>query len=789
MIARKTRFLTLLLLLAFGLVHSVEPCDSKIKPNCGRSVWLAKAVSKTVVHPGDFTNIYVDLNLLPFATWNLNPLCAQPISASLMVSLICESDGGGPALTVGPLAVPVDVPSVPGLQPLLTGPGATPELGGPYEFCIPAGTLPAGNNYTCTVVGDYTVTFGVGIGSGPLTGTGDTEVCIVEPSLSDPSVPRLGFCRIDEGPEFFLGCRSGDEGVARFLVTNNDLLNGVRLGFSSWSNQVARLPSGPDPDHTTFAISSNKRDRDNFPLRFTDLFDVGVFVPEGNPMKKSKQLIERQLYLGPGEMGIVPITVRSHGMCSDGSCSEVFTRLQGRFDDGDPALGCASTALVVLDVPAKLPLYEVTDSLAVSALTDALFSPAVFDGSEHHVTMRPGNLKQGMQLTGAGLPSSDLFPQTAFDRQRSEQLFNEVKYKLEGFPAAENFLRQKNSVRIRGFSDGPGTLRIPLLKKNLQPSNFQLTIFAESGNARLLDLNKQSNQRIFDGSLVDLLTTPPPGVFIDPGTYREFELIWPAVGPLLGVCPYQYAGTFDAAGPAADLPLRVFDPLTDTDLPWTASSDTSGVTLDSSSGTAGQNALAQFQLGNLPLFPNFLLTWLTFNAVGAFNNPFLVPIIARKLVGLGSVGALVINEFTARIFFNKNNRDRLSIFGTVPIVQGFQPKGQVVAIRVGYLTVNFILDKHGRSTGSTKHQSFKLDLERQNGVVQGGVRPFEMRLRKLDLSGLFSHHGVRREKASEIPFLGEIPIVAHMFRSEHVASKNQELLIFVTPVMANIEEN
>ena len=87
----------------------------------------------------------------------------------------------------GPYAVTVD------LELTCTGgPGATASVTVPialgYNSVDVDVTLPAGPPRLCTVAGDATTTLADGM---VLTATGDTAVCIVEPSPANPSVPRL----------------------------------------------------------------------------------------------------------------------------------------------------------------------------------------------------------------------------------------------------------------------------------------------------------------------------------------------------------------------------------------------------------------------------------------------------------------------------------------------------------------------------------------------------------------------------------------------------------------------
>src|SRR5690606_9184129 len=88
----------------------------------------------------------------------------------------------------------------------------------------------------------------------------------------------------------------------------------------------------------------------------------------------------------------VPIYIRSHGMCADGSCVESVAKVVGTFSDGTPALGCAGTALLVGEGPTKSPLCDVTDQIVTGPTAQGYWTAAIFDGDHHKSTFYAGNL-------------------------------------------------------------------------------------------------------------------------------------------------------------------------------------------------------------------------------------------------------------------------------------------------------------------------------------------------------------------------------------------------------------
>ena len=96
------RFTIIIGLVVLGREVIVRACGGTPRPNCGRSIFLAKFVPATVVYPGPATPIVVPVGLVPFVTWNTMAPCAQPVSATLALTLTCAPPGGAPATLCGP---------------------------------------------------------------------------------------------------------------------------------------------------------------------------------------------------------------------------------------------------------------------------------------------------------------------------------------------------------------------------------------------------------------------------------------------------------------------------------------------------------------------------------------------------------------------------------------------------------------------------------------------------------------------------------------------------------------
>ncbi|KAA3661582.1 MAG: hypothetical protein DWQ10_04235 [Calditrichaeota bacterium] len=108
------------------------------------------------------------------------------------------------------------------------------NLSGPATLTIPAGTVTPGLNYTCTVVGTYSVTFtGGSQGNGTISGTVDTEICIVEPSPINELVPHLDMSLLPVNNQPFPVCRRGDQNTLFYLIENNDPNETVTLDLTT----------------------------------------------------------------------------------------------------------------------------------------------------------------------------------------------------------------------------------------------------------------------------------------------------------------------------------------------------------------------------------------------------------------------------------------------------------------------------------------------------------------------------------------------------------------------------
>jgi len=154
------------IIIMFGSESVLLPCGPPPKPPCARTIYLSMfAPWGTVPLPGDVDPVTVEIGVIPFVSWTAsNPACAVPVSATLTLTMTCTPLGGGAPTVIGPQSFTAFTP---------LGTGAQFVDGFTLPFVIPAGTFPSGaSTQICTVSGTYTVTFGAGEGSGPISGSG-----------------------------------------------------------------------------------------------------------------------------------------------------------------------------------------------------------------------------------------------------------------------------------------------------------------------------------------------------------------------------------------------------------------------------------------------------------------------------------------------------------------------------------------------------------------------------------------------------------------------------------------
>jgi len=127
-----------------------------------------------------------------------------------------------------------------------TVPGTQPPGGLTVPFTVPGGT-PAS---FCTVVGTYDVGFAGGIGAGTLSATGDTKLCLVDPTPDDPDLPlvQLELVALNLQSVQPVAFHQGDQ----TLVFIKAMTHTAIFDIMSEGVQVAGFPDGIDNDEDAY---------------------------------------------------------------------------------------------------------------------------------------------------------------------------------------------------------------------------------------------------------------------------------------------------------------------------------------------------------------------------------------------------------------------------------------------------------------------------------------------------------------------------------------------------------
>ena len=276
-----------------------------------------------------------------------------PTGASVAVDFF---PGGAAACPPGP---PVGMPAFSFAGPVVT-PACT-STGAFTTYTVVVPVPPATPLSSYCAYGSVAVTFSDGK---TLTASGDTAVCIVEPALGMPGVPRLSLTLLSESAP---RRAPGQVAVASYLVRNNDPSNSVQLTAIGGSRQSAVRPQGANERQGVFGISNPFGD--DFPI----VFNPGANCIPLPAQPYTQAAISNALpVIPPGGTNIVTVGIRSYGQCANGSCSESTLKVTGTFANGNPALACAGMALIVDTSMASTACGQAVNDCNFNGIPDAL---------------------------------------------------------------------------------------------------------------------------------------------------------------------------------------------------------------------------------------------------------------------------------------------------------------------------------------------------------------------------------------------------------------------------------
>ena len=476
---------------------------SPLPPSCAQTIYLGKHSTTTHVIPGNGAPFDVFVGLLPFVGWDdQTAACAQPAASSVTLTLECRPIDNGPAFVLGPRVTNLGIPTTPGAQNV---------AGGGVDFPVPGGVPPS----VCDVIGTYNVTFAGGINDGLLAGTGDLQVCLVEPTPADPDglTPRLDLELLmpepAPGEEGVLRFHAGDQEYIYIRVANNDLERDAVLRLESEGRQIAGLPDGFDDDEDAYEAGvfriSNPGEGDVFPVQLFHETTPLVRLP-GAPNDPGPRPLDEDFVLPPGAVEIWGVAVNNFGACADGSCNERFFCVEGEFVlDGalpDPAKACTQVNLLVdTSLPPRFPGLTIADALKVDPAVDTQWSNLrFFDPSDdlidetHAGNLLPGfilpQLQPGpaIQLTGddlrGGLPPEFQFPGTWMDQITLPQPIDRLAWEAFFFYQQDGFQQRGHAVNLFNLDPALGDCAVPAITLNdprNQNDNF-VNIIADAGD-------------------------------------------------------------------------------------------------------------------------------------------------------------------------------------------------------------------------------------------------------------------------------------------------------------------
>ncbi|MGE3799427.1 MAG: FlgD immunoglobulin-like domain containing protein [Candidatus Kapaibacterium sp.] len=615
----------------------VEACGGTSNPpRCNRTIWLGKSVPHTVAIRPD-GSATITMVLLPYISWDRN--CPNPNAASLSISLRCLPVGGGQAAALGPITVQVGTPSQPGRQRLANGTNT-------FTLQAPAGTFNPSIRYRCLITGTYNVGFpstpNAPLPSPIITGVGDATVCMVpeSPLSKGNDIPELSVRQITPDNSEFLRCRRGDQGLIHVLVENNHPTQSVTLDLTSVGRQTAGLPLGFSNlqaayDSSVSAISNPTPGTDVFPVAFADTMAPSTVLPDGDPSAVDPQELNRTITLGPCESRIITIAIRSHGMCADGSCNERDMIFAGTWQNGDSAIGCASTMLLVESVKSKTPLCEVLDELKVSDSVQARFSSAQYVGFqgqiEHASTHFAGNVTPREQvratdLAGSAIPVNFPLPTNAADYIRTPEVLVNTGYVLQGRALWLDLVPFQNNVTIFNLNQATKAVEIPYIVGS--PSQAGFNISYNAGNDSITVLDGQGKQ-VFRGTLTNLKANPPRGLRVDVNTCRRFTKRENYGGaPWLVSLPKSLSKLLSQTSVKnMREPIQILEGLREEDIAWDFNVRGSGVNVERSKDNL---AVFVFEPQEIQAPANrTAVIWTEFTSKEAINTPLLFPIAVR----------------------------------------------------------------------------------------------------------------------------------------------------------------
>jgi hypothetical protein len=329
-------------------------CNPPAPIQCSRVTVLVKGSAGPMIIAAAGGTVSIPITVAIGATAGATPPCAAPISTTVTLTAMC---------TPGPGAGPV----------MFTFPTPTTAI---YIVAPMMLAFPPGPVRMCMITGTAVTTWTDG---STTTGMGDVAICLVEPSPSNPSIPRLNM-ELISAPA--VQAHPGDQRTHTVRLTNNDPINSVTGTITFSANQNGRLStmtpapppgSGDRPGSFGRAFSGDALPIDDgSPLRSPCL------VLPLDPTAASVISFTKTVTLAPGEVRLVDVRQRSFPKCRSGSCSETLMHFSGTFSDSTPALACVQSTFMVNSM---VPPDHVCEDAGTTAIASPNGPGALFQAS------------------------------------------------------------------------------------------------------------------------------------------------------------------------------------------------------------------------------------------------------------------------------------------------------------------------------------------------------------------------------------------------------------------------
>jgi hypothetical protein len=776
----RARKITAALAVGLGLVTLAWPCEGTRKPRCGQTAYLGQWVPETVVYPGEGQDALIPVRLAPYLLWNTDVgLCAQPTMTDISLTLELTPADGGATVTVPPQQVPTGTPPFPGQQPVLTGTGGAPLLGGTFNARIPADLLGAEPNWTIKLKGMYSVTFaGAGVGAGTITAESTAEASIVEPSPADPSIPRLNLRVMPSmGQAAGFGLyRRGDQFATDYLLENNDADHAVRITFGAWSAQVAHLPSG-GAEGLSYALSSPVLGTDGVKLRLGSLLREPQVLSVGDPNEVTDNRVSQEVLIGPESLTMLRVYGRSHGMCADGSCSHIHVSARGTWMDPDGSIAEARVGSLarVASVAARTPLTEVTVEPQAGAAWETDFSRVMFGSGADDFAFGGGNTvdEQGDEVWRTqGLLVGGLngeFPFGLRQYLRLDESPTRVETRFKAWNRSSFFVHT-NRLGLRLPVDWSGTLTVPTVEL-LGESQTEIDVGKDSIKAyRVFQANQKVKlQFVYGGAYstfeddaaqdpdIDIDTANRLSITID----NEFRN-----GPDARLGCSGFGRAFFDAGPETVVQDFTWLAPMGPALQWTATANNPAITVVNPSGTTDEPIRLSFDVGILPAFPLTPLIDVVNVSVPGAIRPDQEITVAVRSISAQLFGPLDVTKLTGKLNLSVTDpstdgsgSDSINLKLSHTFAAGLSLSGKQGALQLGARVFPFTLSRNGRFSG--KDLVVKVKAKKKKGLLAGGTGTFKIKVRKSSLGPVLSAYGFGNEDFGKPGVKRSLPVILY----------------------------